>query len=675
MSPRALSRIAMAGIVTVLVAVSAFAFWSTHTTAASARRAVAASAVSGYYEQALASVIRQDAAEHAYRQHAAPASRQQFEAAAAQLISAMRLLGGQTGGAAAPSETEQVLPLQAAQLRAVRGMFAAVDGGDTAAADRLMAADIQPRTVQIGRLVTAGAEAHRDAGVRALTELRHRVSFTATLRPVVFAIGFALMLLLAWVLRRIRRELDQQREQALRDSLHDPLTGLANRAMLARRFDEALQRGQSDGSRTGLLLLDLDRFKEINDTLGHHYGDELLTQVGPRLKESLRPEDTVARLGGDEFAVLLPGVDGLDTALVVAERLREALTGPFPIDGMTLDIEASIGVVVSGEHGDDASTLLQRADIAMYVAKKQSIGVFAYDPEADGNTPQKLTVLGDLRRALERHELVLHYQPKISLGTGDVCGVEALVRWQDPQLGLVPPDQFIPLAERTGLIAALTDYVVDAALAQARSWLDTGRELPIAVNLSARNLLDVRLAHKIGELLRRHGVPAALLELEVTESALMTDPLRAQQTLMQLHQLGIRIAIDDFGVGYTNLSQLRTLPVTDLKIDRSFVTTMDVDASNAHIVNSVIDLSRNLGITTIAEGVENRATLDALRLAGCDMAQGHYISRPLPADAVTSWIAAHRGGGTHGRSSAGSAHGRPTTGHPLSVGPRLIRPA
>jgi diguanylate cyclase (GGDEF)-like protein len=456
-------------------------------------------------------------------------------------------------------------------------------------------------------------------------------------------------LALALVLQRVRRQLYRQREEALRDSLHDPLTGLANRTLLAERFDAALGRGHGEDSRTGLLLLDLDRFKEINDTLGHHYGDQLLTQIGPRVQGILRPEDTIARLGGDEFAVLLPDVAGLDGAMLVAEKIRYALTAPFTVERLDLAVEASIGVVVSGDHGDDASTLLQHADIAMYVAKKQNIGVFPYDPDADGHTPQRLTLLSDLRRALERHELVLHYQPKITLSTGEVCGVEALVRWQHPQQGLLSPDQFIPLAEHTGLIGPLTDYVLDAALADIRIWADRGLHVPVAVNLSTRNLLDPELAGKIAELLRKHALPATVLELEVTESALMTEPVRARQTLTRLHSLGIRVAIDDFGVGYSNLSQLRALPVTELKIDRSFVTTMATDTGNAHIVKGVIDLSHNLGITTIAEGVETEATMAALRIAGCDIVQGFYVAAPMRAAELTTWLGSYRG---RNRSSA-----------------------
>jgi diguanylate cyclase (GGDEF)-like protein len=654
-SAQRLSRAAIVGLVVVFIAVSGFALWSTQTTSSAARRAVAASELADHYQQAMKAMIREESLEQTYLKQPSQLVRDEYDTATAALVSELQLVNRDSGDSGRAG-TARVLALHELQVQSVHRIFAAADRHDTAAVNLILSQELEPRFTDIAEVLTQYAEAQHDKSVAALTELRSKVSFSATVRPLVFLVGFVLVLLLCWVLRQVRRQLYRQREQAVRDSLHDPLTGLGNRALLAERFDEALHRG-SDDSRTGLLLLDLDRFKEINDTLGHHYGDQLLTQIGPRLQRILRAEDTIARLGGDEFAVVLPDITGLDAAMLVAEKLRYALTAPFIVDGLNLQVEASIGVVVSGEHGDDASTLLQHADIAMYVAKKQNIGIFPYDPDADGHTPHKLTLLSDLRRALERRELVLHYQPKISLRSGEVCGVEALVRWQHPQHGLIAPDQFIPLAEHTGLIGPLTDYVLDAALTELHLWSDPSDHIPVAVNLSTRNLLDGRLADKIRALLRHHALAATVLELEVTESALMTDPLRARQTLTQLYDLGIRIAIDDFGVGYSNLSQLKTLPVTHLKIDRSFVTNMDTDPSNAHIVKSVIDLSRNLGITTIAEGVETQATMTALRVAGCDVVQGYYVSRPLPAAELASWLRTRqgRGGGPERRGTPGPA--------------------
>jgi diguanylate cyclase (GGDEF)-like protein/PAS domain S-box-containing protein len=434
----------------------------------------------------------------------------------------------------------------------------------------------------------------------------------------------------------LQRELEHR-------ALHDALTGLPNRALLADRFGQALGGGLRTGRATGLLLIDLDRFKEINDTLGHHVGDQLLARVGPRLTGVLRPDDTVARLGGDEFAVLLPGIDTVEAAVAVAEKLHVALGRPFSVDGVDLDVEASIGVVLSGRHGDDPAALMQRADIAMYVAKQRSLGVQVYDPASDGHSPERLALLGDLRRALAGDELFLHFQPKVNLRTGKVCGAEALVRWQHPERGLIPPDGFIPLAENTGLIGPLTTRVLDLALAQARRWADAGAPLQVAVNLSVRNLLDDRLERVVVDLLARHQVPARLLALEVTESAIMTDPVRAKAVLERLSALGIDLAVDDFGAGYTSLGQLKNLPISELKVDRSFVSAMEEDSSNRTIVRSVVELGHNLGLTAVAEGVESDAVLESLAGYSCDVAQGYHLSRPLTAEAFDRWREAWTG--------------------------------
>lgn len=422
-------------------------------------------------------------------------------------------------------------------------------------------------------------------------------------------------------------------------ALHDPLTGLPNRTLLTDRMDQALIADHGVG--TALVLLDLDRFREINDTFGHHHGDEVLRQVGPRLAQVVGPDATVARITGDEFAVLLPRTPDLTAAISAATALRATLEIPFLVDGAVLDLEASAGVVLSGLHGSDPSTLLQRADIAMYVAKTDARGVFVYDPELDARIPSKVSLLGDLRRALEHDELVLHYQPKVSVRTGAVVGVEALVRWEHPTRGMVAPDDFIPLAEHTGLIGPLTRRVLDLALAQARVWSDAGRPLVVSVNLSARNLVDDVLLGQVVGLLAEHGVRPELLELEVTETAIMTEPATARQLLEALSRLGIRISIDDFGVGYTSIGQITSLPVDELKIDRSFVTTMDVDPDNELIVRSIVELGHNLDLTIVAEGVETEDVLTALATVGCDVAQGYHLSRPLPVAAMDAWLDAH----------------------------------
>ena len=433
-----------------------------------------------------------------------------------------------------------------------------------------------------------------------------------------------------------RLELNQQLEHR---SLHDTLTGLPNRALLADRFKQALSAAERDGTSVGLLLLDLDRFKEVNDTFGHHYGDDLLLQIGTRLTGALRSADTVARLGGDEFAVLLPDVHHVGDATTVAATLQSALARQFHVAGVDLDVEASIGIAVSGEHSHDPITLMRHADIAMYVAKTQRLGVSLYDPSLDEHSATKLALVGELRRAMDCGELVLYYQPKVSIGSEDVVGAEALVRWQHPERGLVFPDEFIPMAEHTGLINPLTRHVLDLALAQARSWLDDGRPLPISVNVSARNLHDESLPATVATLLAKHDVPPHLLDLELTESAIMIDPVRARQMLQKLSALGVRLSLDDFGAGYTSLSQLTSMPIDEIKIDRAFVMAMVDDPGNALIVTSVIELGHTLGLTMVAEGVETAHALSALAGFGCDVAQGYHMSRPIPVADFDAWCA------------------------------------
>jgi diguanylate cyclase (GGDEF)-like protein len=431
-----------------------------------------------------------------------------------------------------------------------------------------------------------------------------------------------------------------ERENELRhQAFHDPLTGLPNRSLLFDRFSQVILAARRAGTTTGLMVIDLDRFKEVNDTFGHHYGDELLAQIGPRLRLELRESDTVARLGGDEFAVLLPDISDLNAAMTLASKLRGALERSFRVEGVDLDIEASVGLVLSGEHGSDPATLLRRADIAMYVAKAQNLGVSAYDPARDSHSPTRLALLGDLRRAVNTGQLMLQYQPKVSIGTGEVVGAEALVRWQHPDRGLIMPDDFIPLAEHTGLIGPLTTCVLDAALTQARAWMDAGRPLVVSVNLSARNLLDEDLPQQVRELLAANDVPAELLALEVTESALMNEPGRAKWVLENLSALGVRLSIDDFGAGYTSLGQLKNLPVAELKIDKSFVINMHNDPSDALIVQSIIDLGHNLGLSIVAEGVETAAALTDLTAFGCDLAQGYFLSRPVTPTSLDRWMA------------------------------------
>ncbi|SFF56169.1 putative bifunctional diguanylate cyclase/phosphodiesterase [Blastococcus tunisiensis] len=448
--------------------------------------------------------------------------------------------------------------------------------------------------------------------------------------------------LIASASRKLRRQTEDLQTSAERDrhqATHDALTGLPNWALLRDRLDQGLAAaGRADGE-VALLLIDLDRFKEINDTLGHSCGDKLLRQVGPRLRSVLREGDTVARLGGDEFAVLLPLVDGVAEAEQVAERLREALHRPFGVDGVSLDVEASVGIVVSPWHGTDTEVLLRNADIAMYVAKELKAGAVVFQPEEHVTAPARLSVLGDLRRALDgTGELFLHYQPKYTLDGERIEGMEALLRWQHPTQGLIPPGDFIPAAEGTGIILRLTEHVLGLALRQMRLWSDAGHAVPVAVNLSTRCLLDAGLPDLVGRLLAEHGVPARLLRLEVTESAVMGDTARCTDVLQRLHDLGVKISIDDFGTGYSSMAHLRRLPVDELKIDRSFVLGMTTAAHDAVLVRTAIDLGHNLGLTVVAEGVERAEHVTALRALGCDIAQGYHYARPMGGEQMTELL-------------------------------------
>jgi diguanylate cyclase (GGDEF)-like protein len=432
--------------------------------------------------------------------------------------------------------------------------------------------------------------------------------------------------------RRLRRQSEENRHQAR----HDSLTGLPNRAWFYEQTDRLIGSPRPPES-TAVLVMDLDRFKEVNDTLGHHSGDVLLQTASSRIRHAVRDSDVVARLGGDEFAVLLPGA-GRMAAEQIAQRVRHALSQRFNVAGATVDIDASIGIALHPEHAADVEALLQRADLAMYKAKEKRTGVTFYSPEFDQGHPSRLSLLGELRQAIDNEELILHYQPKAALHSGEVTQVEALVRWQRPEHGLVPPGDFIPLAESTGLIKQMSAYVLDTALRQLRGWLDAGLDLTVAVNLSARNLLEGDLPEHVADLLLRRGVPAGRLILEITESTIMEDPQHALAVLTRLSEMGVRLAIDDFGVGYSSLSYLKQLPVDEIKIDRSFVAHMDSEEGDAFIVRSTIDLGRNLGMHVVAEGVETETVWDELTALGCDYAQGWYLGKPMPAAELSAWL-------------------------------------
>jgi diguanylate cyclase (GGDEF)-like protein/PAS domain S-box-containing protein len=410
-------------------------------------------------------------------------------------------------------------------------------------------------------------------------------------------------------------------------AMHDALTGLPNRTLLFESLDRAIDDARGT-----------DRFKEVNDTFGHHFGDALLKQVAFRLRNQIHGEDVVARLGGDEFAVVLPCVADTNEVAQRARRILGTLEQPFVIEGQVLEVGASIGIALFPAHGTDSRTLLRRADVAMYAAKQKQSGYSFHREDGSSRSPDQLALVVELRHAVERNELVAHYQPKLHMRSGLMTRAEVLVRWDHPQRGHLSPSQFIPLAERTGLIRGVTDWLLEHAIGQCRVWQDAGAPIHIAVNVSARSLLDQGLPGKVQSTLDRWGVDARFLKIEITESSIMADPAHALAILSMLQSMGVRLSIDDFGTGYSSLTHLRELPVDEIKIDKSFVMGMRRSEADAAIVRTVIDLAHNLGKQVCAEGVEDEATWRLLKELGCDLAQGYWIARPMAADDLMEWL-------------------------------------
>jgi len=470
----------------------------------------------------------------------------------------------------------------------------------------------------------------------------------STTRRLIFVLIGGLVLLWAVLYRivvrasrrieRDRDELARRAEENHRLAMFDHLTGLPNRLLFYDRVTQAIAAAGRDGDGVGVLLLDLHRFKEVNDTLGHERGDELLQQVGPRLQGVLRATDTVARLGGDEFGIALVGLNTTTEGEDVAHKLTDALDVPFVLDGIEIALGGSIGIATYPDHGDEPDHLLRRAEVAMYVAKAARAPFEAYTPAQDTYTTDRLALVAELRRAIDRGELTLAYQPMVELGRDAVIGVEALLRWSHTDRGDIAPDEFIPLAEHSGLIGRITGYVLGAAIRQAHEWREEGLDLTVSVNLSVRDLVRPDLIATVSGTLERYALPAKRLRLEITEGSVMDQPDRALATLEQLASVGVGLSVDDFGTGYSSLAYLQRLPVNQLKIDRSFVMGLNGNTSDSEIVRSTVDLGHNLGLSIVAEGVEDVASLDFLRGVGCDIAQGFYIARPMPGSEIAEWV-------------------------------------
>ena len=430
-------------------------------------------------------------------------------------------------------------------------------------------------------------------------------------------------------------------ERQLRNqALHDSLTGLPNRTLFVESVAHAIFEAERNGTELAVFVLDLDRFKEVNDALGHVTGDQVLQEVGTRLQDALREGDSIARLGSDEFAVLVLQARRAH-ALEVVRRVRAAIEEPMDLQGLPVNLSVSIGVAAFPRDGAEVEWLLRCADTAMYVAKDSDLGYAFYDASVDTRAATRLDLIGDLRRAIEDQELVLHYQPKIAVRSGRVVGVEALTRWHHPGRGLMMPNEFIPVAQETSLIKELTLHVINEVGRQWRAWADEGRRLPIAVNLSTRDLVDPGFPGEVATLLGKWRMPVTMLKFEVTESSVLDDPKRTEDVLERLGAMGLRFSVDDFGTGYFSLAHLKRLPIDEIKIDRSFVSAMSAHEEDEVIVRSTIDLGHNLGLSVVAEGVETRSVMERLVPFGCDVAQGYYLGRPMPAEELEIWLDQH----------------------------------
>ena len=426
--------------------------------------------------------------------------------------------------------------------------------------------------------------------------------------------------------RRLRVQVADNRHQAL----HDSLTGLANRALLRDRIDQAIEQAKRSGTVSSVLLLDVDRFKELNDAFGHVRGDQLLIAIAERLVSRVRSSDSIARLGGDEFALMVSGLANSADATIVADDIQRALAEPFDIDGIQVDVRVSIGIASAPDNGDDADTLLRHADVAMYAAKHSHTEIEVYRVEVDHYRPERLSLVSDFRRAMDAGELVLYFQPKLDLKTNRVFGCEALIRWAHPTRGILPPGMFMPMVETTELIKPLTVQLIDQAMRFAHDMRAIGHELSVAVNLSARSTVDLRLPDQVSEILAKYRLPASTLELELTESAVLDNPMRAKAVLESVAELGVPISVDDFGTGYASISYLTELPIATLKIDRSFAHDVITNPKSEAVVSFSVALAANLGLKVVAEGIEDIPTLQALRRLGCDQIQGYVVCRPIP---------------------------------------------
>ncbi|HJX57550.1 MAG TPA: EAL domain-containing protein, partial [Thiobacillus sp.] len=498
-----------------------------------------------------------------------------------------------------------------------------------------------PRQSAIAGQVNLLLELQRSQTAAAVQDAENSFS---RVRNLMLGLGTAALLTGITIAGFVGQRVTRQARQLETQAMYDLLTGLPNRSLLHDRLQHEIGLSKREHASFGVVLMDLDRFKEVNDTLGHGVGDEVLREVGRRLKEAIRAEDTVARLGGDEYVLLIRNLEP-ESAALIANKIFAALNKPFHWQNQSIDLGASLGLSFYPSQCDDAGGLLRCADIAMYVAKRSGQGYALYSPDQEHTSRDDLSLKSELREAIQSDQLSLYYQPQIDHRSQRVSGLEALVRWNHPSRGLLAPDQFIPLAEDAGLIAPLTHWVLKTALAQLVALQNKGYDLTMAVNLSVRNLHDMELPASILALLAESGVAPQDLILEITESAVMTNPSDGLTILTELDRMGVTLAIDDFGTGYSSLAYLKRLPVDELKIDKSFVTDMEENENDAVIVRSTIDLAHNLGLKVTAEGVETRGAWDLLEILGCDNSQGYFMGKPMPAEKLEAWLQASAGSG------------------------------
>ena len=631
--PQRLGMAAIAGTFLLLISVVIVGSIVMNRAAVDTQRSVLLSTA---YQHAASGLAAEQSLERKYRLEPGPLPLANYATAKSQVSQALSQIR-RVGAGEDQQLAADVASAHAQYVVTARLLFEAVDRRDEGPViSAIDSGQVDPISGAMQTEVYAAAARHEANALRQVASSRRTGRVVLGLDIATLVVGLGLVLAGAMSLTRSQRRLRTQRDTNLHLAFHDDLTGLPNRALFQDRTKQALLASRRSGLQVAVIFIDLNRFKDVNDTLGHHYGDLLLVQVAQRFTDTLRAQDSVARLGGDEFAVLLSDTSR-EQAAAAAMRLTAALQEPFNVKDILLDVEASVGIAIAGPDGD-VETVLRHADVAMYEAKTEHVPFAVYELTRDDNTVVRLALLGDLRRAITRGELVLHYQPKVSASTGALRSAEALVRWQHPTRGLLTPDAFIPIAENTAVIHPLTEDVLRQALLQVRTWLERGWRIPVAVNISARSLHDVEFPAQVRRQLDDVGVPGALLSLELTESAIMTDPGRALSVLQALHAMGIGLSIDDFGTGYSSMSYLKKLPVSELKIDRSFVMGLTTEANDVVLVQSAVDLGHNLGLHVVAEGVEDAATQEMLTSMRCDELQGYFISRPVPAARFTSWF-------------------------------------